>query len=122
MAAAVALGSLPPSDPAEWGADQKNGQNNQWRKDQRQKKRQEKPAAAVYAAYSGQSTNDHVKNQFEHGPVLINSPFRASLGWTSGPITRAVQEPACSAGASALRAETFDRESHISFWALTNSR
>jgi hypothetical protein len=61
-------------------SEQKNGQNNQWSKDYREKKRQKKSATAVDTADCSQSAEDHVKKQFEHGPALINSPFRVSLG------------------------------------------
>ena len=76
--AAVALGLAPPLDRAEWGADQKDGQNNQWRKDQGENKGHKEPATAIDAADSSQGADDHVKYHFEHGPALVNSPSRAS--------------------------------------------
>jgi hypothetical protein len=58
----VALDSPAPSAPTEWGADQKNGQNNQRRKHQRKKKSRKKPAPAIYAADTSQGADNHVKD------------------------------------------------------------
>jgi hypothetical protein len=115
--AAVALGSAPPLDRAEWGADQKDGQNNQWRKDQSENKGHKEPATAVDTADRSQGADDHVKYHFEHGPALINSPFRASLEATPMSEARVVQEPAGAPAFSACSAAFGfpDRESHICF-------
>jgi hypothetical protein len=53
MTAAVALGSAPPLDRTEWGAEQKNGQNNQRRKDQSEKEGHKEPTPAVDATNPG---------------------------------------------------------------------
>ena len=129
MTAAVDLASPPPLDSTKRGTEQKDGQNDKWRKDQREAKRHKKSPTAVYTPNGGQRADDHVKKQLEHDSALLNSRSCESLDARPGTkIPRrsgTVAAPAfsaCSAGAFALRAEAFDRDSHICFCALTNSR
>lgn len=129
MTAAVDLASPPPLDSTKWGTEQKDGQNDKWRKDQSEAKRHKKSPTAVYAPNGGQRADDHVKKQLEHGSALLNSQSCELLDARPGRKSRVFQEPvaapafsACSADAFALRAEAFDRDSHICFCALTNSR
>jgi hypothetical protein len=72
MAAVLAL-ALPTGGATERGTDQEDGQNNHWRKDECEEERHEIAPAAAYATNPGQSADDHVKDQLEHLPTLVNS-------------------------------------------------
>jgi hypothetical protein len=112
-----------PFDAARRAGEQQQGQNDQGRGDDRKKKRPDKTHSAVDAAKSRQSAENEVDDGFEHGLVLSFYCCRVFGEWSHSPIGWHAPLPYQELVAAAPEPpDGVERESHISFWDLMNSR
>ncbi len=123
-----------PFEATRWAGEQQHGQDHQRSGDEREKKCPEKTHSALDAAKSCENTENYVNGGFEHGPRSRRSsavalrrakplPEQSACARTRHELV-AVAPVVESVGLEelGLDAELVARESHISLWALTNSR
>ncbi len=112
------------ADPPRRGGEQQDRQNDKWRGYDRAKKRPEKSHSSIYPEKPCQDAEDDIDDRFDHQSMSRRCPGAGSSGMHSTlsprqlfnqlPAVLAASEPDCDLPDR--------RESHMSRWALMNSR